>query len=71
VEGVGCYPLFDFCFDFNPWCAIGRVAYSQGDQIGRIFAQLVIVCLHMLHENYRSSPNFLGYFIQKYVYALI
>jgi hypothetical protein len=30
----------------------------QGDQIGRIFAQLVIVLLGQFYKNYRSSPKF-------------
>jgi hypothetical protein len=30
----------------------------QGNQIGRVFAQWVAVCLWMLHENYKSSPHF-------------
>jgi hypothetical protein len=36
----------------------------QGDQIRRIFAQRAIVYCEQLHENYKSSPHFWGYFIQ-------
>jgi hypothetical protein len=35
----------------------------QGDQIGRIFAQWVIVYFGQLLENYRSIPHVSGYFI--------
>jgi hypothetical protein len=35
---------------------------DQGDQIGRIFAYWAIVYSVKFIENYRSSPNFLGYY---------
>jgi hypothetical protein len=36
--------------------------YNQGDQIGRIFAQLLIVYFGQFSENYKSYPQFRGYF---------
>jgi hypothetical protein len=56
----GCNPKYwaAFChgsFLFNFW---QKLAWAQGDQIGRIFAQWVIVCLGQLHENERSSLHF-------------
>jgi hypothetical protein len=38
--------------------ALAYIGRRQGDQIGRIFAQWVIVYFGQFLENYRSSPNF-------------
>jgi hypothetical protein len=38
---------------------------QQVDHNWQIFAQCVNVCFMQLRENYRSSPHFLGYFIQR------
>jgi hypothetical protein len=35
-----------------------KVYAAQGDQIGQIFAQYVIICFVQLYENNRSSPHF-------------
>jgi hypothetical protein len=43
----------------------------QGDQIGRIFAQWVIVCFGQLHENYRTCPHFWATLFKCKVYSLI
>jgi hypothetical protein len=37
---------------------IAKVRCQQGDQIGRIFAQWVIVCFGQFRENYRSRSHF-------------
>jgi hypothetical protein len=35
-----------------------KIDLSQGDQIGRIFAQWPIVYFEQCFENYKSSPNY-------------
>jgi hypothetical protein len=45
--------------------------HEQGDRIGRIFAQWVIVYFGQFSENNRSRPHFWGYFYPRYAIALM
>jgi hypothetical protein len=40
----------------------GPMAWQQGDQIGHIFAHLVIVFFEQFIENYKSSPHYTATF---------
>jgi hypothetical protein len=45
------------------------IGLSQGDKIGRIFAEWLIVSFGQLRENYRiTQTTFSGYLIERFTY---